>query len=435
MTAPAQARARAHVVDAVRGLACLWMIEWHTADAWLLPALRGTTGFSVAETIGGIAAPWFFLLAGVASGLTETTAPERRRAALVGSLQRAGQILVLGYALKLFALGVDRGGLASARAPAVVMGALGIAAAHEALGGLGWLPERHRRPATRVGLGGLGLLLFGAMLAWLRGDAEATELVLRLDVLQGIGAALAVLALVLSIPVAARAPRVLLPLGLALAVALTTPVLARVDWTPSSGLAPIVDYLARFPPYPAPSGARFPFFPWLGYALMGAAIGRAMRGAPIASEFGLPRREGARVPEPALAALVVGVGLGVAALAFEAGPSAQAVLARTELARNVLRLTYNTSLAIGSAGAISLLSLVLPSVGRALALLGRHSLVVYAVHLEIAYGLPGVPLVRTLGWPAWLAGAIVLAALMGALSHAIELRARAASTPARGSQA
>jgi uncharacterized membrane protein len=230
---------------------------------------------------------------------------------------------------------------------------------------------------------------------------------------------------------------VLLPLGLALVVAICTPALSRLDLTPPPSLAPLVDYVARLAPYPAPSGARFPLFPWLGYALLGAGVGRAMRGQKIGSEFGLPRAESAGAPAPLHAALVLVLGFALAALAFEESPAATAILGHTELARNLLRLTHNASLAAGSAAAVFLVSLADLRSPRALALLGRHSLVVYAVHLEIAYGLPTVPLMHTLGWGTWLLGAAVLASLMGALAHGLEAwdrRGRTASTARAESQ-
>lgn len=419
MSATSPPRTRAHVVDAVRGLACVWMIGWHTADAWLEAPLRGTDAFRLAEMIGGLAAPWFFLLAGVAAGLTEPSAPERRRAALGAGLRRAGQITVLGYALKLFGLAVDRGGLVDARAPAILLGALGLAALHEALGALSWLPARWRSPAGRGLMGVAALASFASMVMWLRGDVVASELVLRLDVLQGIGAALAVLACVLALPVRGVA-RLALPAGLALVVAFATPLIAAHGSAPPAGLERLVDYVARLPPYPAPSGARFPLLPWLAYMLLGAAIGRALAGRRAERDFDLPHVEGARIGPSAHAGGVALLAGGLAALAFEAGPTAQALLAHTELVRNLVRLVYNAGLAVCAAAIIALLARLHEGPARGLALLGRHSLLVYAAHLEIAYGLAGIPVARALGWGAWMIGAALLALAMAALARGIE---------------
>jgi uncharacterized membrane protein len=411
----------------------VWMIAWHTADAWLAAPLRGTAAFRLVELIGGLAAPWFFLLAGVAAGLTEPEGTERRRAALGAGLRRAGQIAVLGYALKLFGLAVDRGGLVDARAPAIVLGALGLAALHEALGALPWLPARWRGGAGRGLMGAAGLAGFAGAVAWLRGDAVASELVLRLDVLQGIGAALAVLAGVLALPVRGSA-RLALPATLAIAVALATPLVAAHGGAPPTHLARLIDYVARLPPYPAASGARFPLLPWLAYMLLGAAIGRALVGRRVERDFDLPRAAGARRGPIAHAGATALVAAGLAASAFEAGPFAQALLTRTELVRNLVRLGYNAGLATFAAALIALLARRNEEPARVLALLGRHSLVVYAAHLEIAYGLAGVPLARALDWGTWWVGAAILALAMVALARGIEARG-SANTSALRSQA
>ena len=53
-------------IDWLRGLAVLFMIEWHTVDAWLADAARTGRPFGVLAFIGGWAAPLFLFLAGVA---------------------------------------------------------------------------------------------------------------------------------------------------------------------------------------------------------------------------------------------------------------------------------------------------------------------------------------------------------------------------------
>ena len=59
--------ARVLVVDAVRGLAVLCMIQWHCADAWIGGAIREGGAFERLRIVGGLAAPFFILLAGVSS--------------------------------------------------------------------------------------------------------------------------------------------------------------------------------------------------------------------------------------------------------------------------------------------------------------------------------------------------------------------------------
>jgi uncharacterized membrane protein len=52
-------------IDWLRGVAVLFMIEWHTIDAWTADAERVGPVFSVLAFVGGWAAPLFLFLAGV----------------------------------------------------------------------------------------------------------------------------------------------------------------------------------------------------------------------------------------------------------------------------------------------------------------------------------------------------------------------------------
>jgi uncharacterized membrane protein len=231
-------------------------------------------------------------------------------------------------------------------------------------------------------------------------------------VLHGIGAALVVVVLVLAASSRlSHVPRVLLVLALAISIALVAPHLP--SWRAPSGSMRVWDYVGRFDVAPRASGARFPFVPWLGYALLGSAIGRALRGrAPTRGRFGLPIDVSPIV--------VLGLAAALAFAALEPGPIASWLVRRVEWLRNVDRLVFYSSVAITCAAAVA--------IGRdgrvpsALALLGRHSLVIYAVHLEIAYGLPGSVIARSLGWGAWAVLALLLLLAMASLAAAIERR-------------
>ena len=70
----AAAKPRLDFIDALRGVAVVLMILWHTADSWLAASARSvggqeTTSYSILRLLGGTAAPLFLLLAGVAHGL------------------------------------------------------------------------------------------------------------------------------------------------------------------------------------------------------------------------------------------------------------------------------------------------------------------------------------------------------------------------------
>jgi len=93
-------------VDWARGVAVLLMIEAHTSDAWtrLGPATRRTVSFRDATVLGGFAAPLFLWLAGLAVVLAATRAAERtgsRRAAVEMICRRGLEIFILGFLFRL----------------------------------------------------------------------------------------------------------------------------------------------------------------------------------------------------------------------------------------------------------------------------------------------------------------------------------------------
>lgn len=390
---------RVLVVDAVRGAAVLCMIQWHCADCWIRHPERDGTFFDVTEIVGGLAAPLFLLLAGVSAALVYE--PGRGWA---GARRGAG-ILVGGYAFKLFAWAVDYGALTDPRDwPAIALDALGLT--------LAWQASLEKiTPTRRALLAGGATLAWGATALALRFATRTPELIVRLDVLQGIGVALIVVQGVLALATRTKAAPLVL-LGLAGMVALATPsfVGADLSFLPTR----LADYVARTVPYPEPSGARFPLFPWLGYTLLGAALGRAVRARPSADAWAVPFT---RSPMLALSLAVV-----VAACVFEPSPVARWLLGHTEQIRNLLRLAWNGSIATGIA---ALASMTLPRAApaqRVMLSLGRHSLVVYVVHLEIAFGLPGSTLRQSLGLPAWAALTAALTASMVGLAFWLDAR-------------
>ena len=93
-------------VDWARGIAVLLMIEAHTSDAWtrLSPLDRRTVSFRDATVLGGFAAPLFLWLAGLAVVLAATRAAERsgsRRAAVEMICRRGLEIFILGFLFRL----------------------------------------------------------------------------------------------------------------------------------------------------------------------------------------------------------------------------------------------------------------------------------------------------------------------------------------------
>jgi uncharacterized membrane protein len=392
---PKEKSPRLEVVDAVRGLAVVFMIQWHTAEGWVREPERSGSAFWVSQIVGGMAAPFFFLLAGLGAGMSEKLPASRK--ALGAAVRRGLGIVVAGYGLRTYAWAVDHSALVDpAQAPVCVLFAVAL--------GLLWVGLE--RPDSRWV--GAGALLAALAIVFM----STPRLALGLDVLHGIGVALVIVACVLaSSSRLSDRVRPIVTLTFAIVVALTAPHL--VAMRPPPGPVAMWDWVARFDVSPDASGARFPIVPWLGHALVGATLGRALRGrGPHGGVLGLPI-----ATSPLVVTLVATL---VAVTTFEAGPIATIVLRHAEWARGVDRIVFYASTATALAGLVAWRASPSGRIERTLTLLGRHSLVIYAVHLEIAYGLPGSLVRHALGWWSWAALALCLFLSMIALAHGIE---------------
>nr|MDQ3034601.1 heparan-alpha-glucosaminide N-acetyltransferase domain-containing protein [Myxococcota bacterium] len=245
-------------------------------------------------------------------------------------------------------------------------------------------------------------------LAWSRVD-RATSLLWRLDVLHGIGAALVVTALALHVT------RSMSPRGRAATLAAIAAVVAAASGSmtgaPQTFLpGEVAQWIAR-----AEGGhSGFPLFPWLAYALLGAALAIAMRARPMrpTHRWALPH-----VERPWI---VVVVALAIAAITWEHWPSARVVLDRAEHLGSLFRLAANAALVVACCGAIAMLGMRASRAMEWLSVLGRSSLMVYCVHLELVYGLAGVPLRRAMGTGGWALGVVALSVAMVALARTME---------------
>jgi len=96
------ARRRAYI-DWARGIAVLIMIEAHTLDAWTRAADRKTAAFGDATVLGGFAAPMFLWLAGlgVALAAAQTTERRGRRDAIDAACRRGLEIFILAFLFRL----------------------------------------------------------------------------------------------------------------------------------------------------------------------------------------------------------------------------------------------------------------------------------------------------------------------------------------------
>ena len=203
-------------LDWQRGLAVLFMVEWHTYDAWRLDAVAQGRLHDWLNLVGGFAAPSFLYMAGVSQMLADgarerkgVPGPVRRREAR----KRALWLLGVAYLFRLSLWLLDAGWYAG---------------------------------------GGV------------RGVARSFALdVLKVDILNVIAVALFISALAV---VARGTAGALTAVFLAAFFTLLAPVVAGRSLPDS----PLTEYLWN-------SRASFALFPWAGFLFAGAAVGRMSR--------------------------------------------------------------------------------------------------------------------------------------------------------------
>lgn len=413
MSTNAHAHKRLDFLDAHRGLAVLLMLWLHTADGWLLPALKSGGAWNFIRGLGGLAAPSFLLLAGVSLGLSWGTraAAGNQRAEIARGLA----LVVLGYGLRLQMWMLDAGGYArsEAWAGALPLGC-GYVATYRALAA--WEQSRSAS-ARRLGIVALGLVAVGLAIVakWVPGRLL---LLLRVDVLQAIGGSLVVVSL-LGKPLRSRPG---LGLLLAMFVALATQWLRT--WVPGPLPIPVAGYLAQWNvPRGTPVPSLFPLFPWMAYALLGAGLGVRLGRAGL---------QGASPTRLWLRWTLVGAI--VAVICCEPLPIAHALLAAQPWLLQLIRVGYRAGCVLVLGAIAVALSQPWVSLRYSLFTLGRASLFVYWVHLEFAFGAVAKPIVHKFGVDRWAVGFCLLALAMtlladGWLTLRSALRARTERTP------
>jgi uncharacterized membrane protein len=325
---PAGGTARHAYLDWMRGIAVLIMIEAHVLDAWTRVGDRSREAFGHSMVLGGFGAPLFLFLAGVAIVLSAESKYRRS-----GDLHRA------------------------------------------------W------RLAEKRGWQIFGLAFLFRLQSFVLGGASNPAGLLKVDILNVMGPAIAAAATVGRLAKSTRARGVLFALA-ALAIALITPVVR---------VTPILDWLpdpAEWYFRPSPGRTNFTLFPWAGFVFAGAVVGVVI--AALAS-----RRMVALQGSLALA------GSSIALLAYAA---------------SFLPSPYQTSEFWTSSPAFfllraGLLTLLVPISylwervpwRRTLASwspveeLGRASLFVYWIHVEMVYGVFSRPIRRALSLEGALA--------------------------------
>jgi uncharacterized membrane protein len=313
-------------VDWARGIAVLLMIEAHTSDAWtrLSPTVRRTIAFRDATVLGGFAAPLFLWLAGLAVVLaaTRTVARTGSRRAAVDTICRRG--------LEIFILGfLFR------------------------LQGFIITPGSHPVTLFRVDiLNIMGPAIVGAGLVW--GLAQTTTL------------------------------RVMYYSAVAAAMAMATPI---VRAAPAIASWPLwLQWYVR----PAGEFTIFTLFPWAGFVFAGSAVGALLAAA---RETRAERR---------LHAILGGAGVALVAFGFYAAgrPSIYPSSAfwtssptwfaiRVGILMIALAAIYGCEIALASFKRRGKAGDLAPAGSPAidpLAKLGRSSLFIYWIHVELVYG-------------------------------------------------
>ena len=245
------------------------------------------------------------------------------------------------------------------------------------------------RAVARRGLEIFGLAFLFRIQAWVLGWS-APRWLLRVDILNIMGPSIMAAAAIWG-ALNTLAGRLAAFAAATLAIALTTPIVRNI-----SILSPLPDPIEA---YLRPAGglSNFAFFPWAGFVFAGALAGLVLDAARS------PRQEQAAN----LGFALIGTGIAAAAYALSFRPTwyPQSHFWTTSPAFFFLRLGIMTA-ALGFAYAWELR----PGGAQRwspLGQLGRTSLFIYWIHVEMVYGLISLPLHKRLSWgQSWLALAL-----------------------------
>jgi len=313
----------------MRGLACVVMFQTHCYDAWLGGTARKGTFFMWSQVGGTLPAPLFLFLAGISLALVTNKLQQKGLdPSQIGrtAVRRGAEILALGFLFRL----------------------------QEFVIAWGWAPWSDLLRVDVLNIIGVSIMLLGGT-CWV-------VLVLT-DRFQGSASS-------------ARVALAATAVGATMAISLLTPLLWtswRLRWLPW----PLESYLDGVHNFGQPQATLFPIFPWAGFAFAGFAVGFL-----LFSEWA--RQSQATI---FLAAGVSGFGMIYAARWFDARriqlyavydywhTSPQFFLLRVGLLLITLCAAYVwCRWGAGQWGFSPLIQL------------GRTSLLVYWVHLELVYG-------------------------------------------------
>jgi uncharacterized membrane protein len=412
-------KARLDFVDALRGAAVVFMIMWHTVDHWLQPELETGDLFAVCRLLGGMAAPLFLFLAGCSLGFkglaavrkggptglfpnrgSPSAASQRPPPAEVlrDMVARGIEVIILGYALRLQFWAIDASGVIRSGGWRVLIPALlGIT--------LALIAVEKLAPKWKQGVALLaGAVALYAIAVWQIGivHPEKAASLVKVDVLQCIGASLVIAAVVCTVTRAFVHTWIATVLGIA--VAFATPLM--LSWVPGGLPGGVAGYIAKWNPAPGePTMTLFPLFPWMSYTFLGVTVGAAWDRAA---------RSG-RLVHTVVAMAAFGALL--ALLTQEPLPHAAAIHRELPWIVQPWRVAYRVGLGLVFAGIALALTPKHEKLGMPLRTFGRTSMLVYWVHLEFAFGIAAKPVKAKLGWWEWLAGFVILTAAMYGLAR------------------
>ncbi len=307
--------ARRTYLDVLRGVAVLVMIEAHVIDSWTRVADRTARGFGESLILGGLGAPLFLFLAGIAVAMSASSKARRTgdSRAAVRAVQRRGlQILLLAFLFRFQSLVLSH-------APVWTM--------------------------------------------------------LKVDILNIMGPSLVLAATLWGVFRTVRA-RILAFAVATVAVVWVTPIIRQ-----AAGLAVLSDSLEGYL-RPIPGLTNFTFFPWMAFVMAGAVAGVILDAARTAD---VDRRVN----------LGFGVGgLVMAIVAYQASFLPPLWVRSSFWTTSASYFFIRLGLMVAAVG-LAYLWEQRPGAGRRwspLQLLGRSSLFVYWIHVELVYGLVSLPL-------------------------------------------
>lgn len=297
-------------IDWARGLAVVIMIQAHVLDAWTAAGGKSTFQFQLLRVLGGLAAPLFLWLAGMALVLAAERHALRtgdRALAWKRAVQRGLEIIVLAFAFRL--------------------------------------------QSYLFSLGASPLSIF------------------RVDILNVMGLALAGAGLLWGL-VSDRRQQVAAFAIAATGIAMVTPLVRTATWV--SALPVFFQWYLR----PFGEHTTFTAFPWTGFVFAGGAVGAVLAAVPEKRE---PSVHGVLT---VVGAGLIGLGLYTASRPsiyaessfWTSSPTFYAV--RVGLMMTALAAMYGLS----AAGGLETRPV------RWISTLGRASLFVYWVHVELVYG-------------------------------------------------